>query len=72
METEQLIFSILRQREGGGIDPKVVSLLQKPWALLIFLHKLIGNMVFLRFIAPIIDRVLLPLDQVNSFLSYVG
>jgi hypothetical protein len=32
------------------------------WALLIFLHKLIGNMVFLRFRLPITDRVELPLD----------
>jgi hypothetical protein len=30
------------------------------WALLIFLHKLIGNMAFLRFIPLITGQVLLP------------
>ncbi len=63
METEYLICPILRQRKGRDIDPNFVSwkLLEKAWALLIFLQKLSGNMVFLWFIPPITGRVVLPL-----------
>jgi hypothetical protein len=62
LNSEHLICSILRQRDGRDIDPNFVGLLEKAGALLIFLHKLSGNLVFLWFIPPITDRVLLPLN----------
>ncbi len=67
--TPDLLYSALA--EGRDIDPNFVSWLEKPWALWTFLHKLIGNMVFLWFIPPITDRVLLPLDQVNRLISQI-
>ncbi len=66
-----LICTILRHREGRNIDPNFVSLLEKAWALLIFLQKLSCKMVFLWFIPQITDWVLLPLDQVNGLISQI-